>query len=134
MTIEGSTPLKNKRYELFCQAYYSTARGKKSAIKAGYKAKTADSRASQLLRILNVKNRIAYLQAKLSKKAGVTAERVVDELSKIGFGRVSKRLSNTEKTKALDLLCKHLGVYERDNTQRQQTVQIVTFGSIHDSK
>ena len=120
--IDYSKPLKNAKYERFCQEYIVDNNATQAAIKAKYSKKTAGVRASQLLRILIIKNRIAYLQGQLSKASGVTARQIIDEFKKIAFGRVSKTLTNGHKIKALENLGKVKGIYEVDNRQKVDPV------------
>ncbi len=162
-TPDYSKPLKNAKYERFCQEYIVDNNGKKAAIRAKYSKKTAEVQASQLLRILKVKGRVKYLQAKLSEKTGITAEMVIEEYAKIAMSNMNKyasfgpdgvvlkdsselsdedfalisEVSETRgktgsrisfklhsKTTALDALGRHLGIFEKDNTQRAFILEI----------
>lgn len=73
------------RIELFCRAYIVDLNGKKAAIAAGYSKKTAEVQASQLLRKLKVKARVAELQKEQTDKLDITAARVLKELAKMAF-------------------------------------------------
>jgi len=80
---------RDQRYERFCKEYVIDLNGKRAAIAAGYSASTAESKASQMLRIDKVKARIAELQEKKSDKLGSTAEKVLGELMRLGFSNIS---------------------------------------------
>ncbi len=67
-------------------------RGVHSAyVAAGYKA--SDASASHLSRNVKVQARVAELVCKAAEKAGVTVERIVAELAKVGFGDVRRALT-----------------------------------------
>ncbi len=160
--IDYSKPLSNDKYEAFCQQYIIDNNATQAAIRAGYSERTAGSKGTQLLQIVNIKGRIAYLQGQLAEECGVTAKKVITELTKIGFANIKSVLSKgneivdisqlpdeiaaavesiqsdirhdsgdskgyTEKVKvkfhsklgALNDLGKHLGIFGKDNEQRQ---------------
>lgn len=117
--VDCSKPLKNSKYERFCQQYIVDNNGTQAAIRAKYSEKTAGSKAVSLLQIVVIKNRIAYLQLELSVTTGVSAKSVVAGFRKIAFGVLSKNLTNKHKLRALENLAKQLGLYSKDNAQRQ---------------
>ena len=61
--IDYSKPLAYPRYEQFSQAYMVTNIATQAAKDAKYSAKTAYSQGQRLLKHVEVKGRIAYLQA-----------------------------------------------------------------------
>lgn len=74
---------------LFVAEYLVTLNGADAYCKAGYKASTkaaASSAAWKLLRKPHIAAAVAAGQAKKLEKAEVTADRVLAELAKIGFG------------------------------------------------
>jgi phage terminase small subunit len=73
------------RYQRFADEYVKDLNGPVAAIAAGYSERTAPQQASRLLANPKVKALIAARQAKISEKTGITVERVVNELAKIGF-------------------------------------------------
>lgn len=117
--IDYTQPLKNWQYEMFCLEYMKDGNGKRSAIIAEYSQKTAEVKASQLLRVVKVRGRLDYLQGEIAKECGVTVKQIVDEFKKIGLGKVSKVLNNRHKLQALENLGKFKGIYGKDNEQRQ---------------
>ncbi len=74
-----------QRIEKFCLAYVIDLNGAKAAIAAGYSAKGAEVRASELLRKRKVRDRIAELTKKHADKLEITAERVLQELASLAF-------------------------------------------------
>lgn len=167
-TYDGSKSLKSILQEAFVTNLLTKLNQTDAYRKAGYKSKTPDRQANQLMRNSKVLARLNFQREKLAKKAGVTAEMVVAELAKIGFADVRDFLDEdnavkdltslpreltaavesvqtdirhdggksegyTEKVKfklhskiaALDKLCLHLGLYERDNEQRSPKTLII---------
>ena len=86
--LDPSKPLKNNRYELFCREYTVDLNKTQAAIRAKYSKKTASQKGEQLFRIVDIKNRVAYLMGKITKRAEKTADDVIRELEKIGFSNV----------------------------------------------
>lgn len=91
-TIDFSKPLKNPRYEQFCQAFMATNNETQAAKDAKYSPKTAYSKGNQLLKIVEVKGRIEYLQKQLADDCGVTARMLMEELKKVGFSNIDDYL------------------------------------------
>jgi len=83
-------PLQNGQHEKFCHEYIidsNRTRAYKDVYKCSLKA--AESGGSRLLRNAKVQERIKELEKPAIKKAEVTAERVIDELAKIGFSDIT---------------------------------------------
>ena len=91
--LEASVMRKSKLSEKerrFVDAYLGSAAGNatKAARLAGYAARSAHVAAARLLKKDKVKAAIAARQAKAAASADVTAERVVQELARIGFADI----------------------------------------------
>lgn len=69
----------------FVEEYLIDLNGTQAAIRAGYSAKTAGQIAEQNLKKVEIAAEVSSRRAKLSDKLEITAERVVRELSLIGF-------------------------------------------------
>jgi phage terminase small subunit len=134
----------------FCEEYLIDLNATQAAIRAGYSPRTANEQASRLLAKVSIRSCIDISLAELSKRTGVTAERVIRELAKIAFvnppnainiddaminryatdedtaciqsikvkviptkdGEVVEReIKFADKTKALELLGKHQGLF-----------------------
>ncbi len=78
----------NHKEKLFCEEFLKDLNGTKSAIRAGYSKKTADVKASQLLRLVKIQNYIAKLQEKRSKRTEITQDNVLKELARLAFSNV----------------------------------------------
>jgi phage terminase small subunit len=85
----------NYRQRLFAKEYLKDLNAKQAAIRAGYSAKTAESKGSQLLRVVKVQEYIEKERMKLEDKASLTVQKVVDELVKIGFANMGDYMRYT---------------------------------------
>lgn len=136
------------KQQRFVDEYLIDLNATQAAIRAGYSTKTANEQSSQLLAKLSIQEAIGSAMANRSKRTGVNQDRVVQELAKIAFvkmtdivddqGRIKKtataddlscielvkfkkttgKVSGIErevriapKLKALELLGKHLGMW-----------------------
>lgn len=76
--------------KLFARYYISSARfnGERAAIMAGYSEKTAGSQASRLLKDVNVRAFIDKELDRTAKRIDITADRIIQELARIGFSNM----------------------------------------------
>lgn len=140
--------LSDKRQN-FVNEYLVDLNGTQAAIRAGYSAKTANEQAARLLANVNIQQAVAEKMAERSKRTGVSQDRVVLELAKIAFVKmtdivdtngiikssateddlsciesvkyksyntntgsgVEREVKVSSKLKALELLGKHLGMW-----------------------
>jgi phage terminase small subunit len=83
-------PLSPRR-QRFAEEYVIDFNGKQAAIRAGYSPATAEQQASRMLRDSQVRAEVEKLQRRLVLHAasnGITAERVLNELARIGFSDI----------------------------------------------
>jgi len=115
--VDYSKPLKNKQWEALCQHTYKGLNATQAALKAKYSKKTAYSTGPRLLKKVELKRRIAFLQDKIAKKIGISVGSVVADI--IDTHRRAKLDCDeyTAELKASDMLLKHLGGYEKNNEQ-----------------
>lgn len=73
----------------FCEEYLVDLNATQAAIRAGYSAKNANSKAAQLLAIVSIQTRISELMAARSERTKITADRVLTELAAVGFTNFS---------------------------------------------
>jgi len=85
----------NDKQRLFCQEYLVDLNATKSAIRAGYSAKTAHSIGFENLTKPEIQDYIQELMQKRSEKTRITAERVLEELAKIGFSNMQDFTDNS---------------------------------------
>lgn len=138
-----SKALKNPKEEAFCQ-YYTTIRKKGEAAKqAGYSEKSASSQAYQLLQKTTIQNRIAEIEAENSEHWIVDKNWLLGEL--VGtYRKCSKpeevliwndeakamrpsgeyKFDSRGALGALDMIGKHIGFFEKDNSQNKSDNKI----------
>ena len=98
-------PLKHQKHERFCQEYLIDLNATQAYLRTGYKPQKDESAAesaSRLLRTVKVRARIDELMAERSKRTGVTADRVVRELARIGFVNATDVINMADATVKTD--------------------------------
>lgn len=76
------------RQRLFADQYLIDLNGKEAAIRAGYGAKDAASRAAKLLRRAEIKAAIRAAMDARAVRTGIAADRVLDEYAAIAFANM----------------------------------------------
>ncbi len=102
--VDYSKPLKNSKHEAFCQQYIIDNNATQAAIRAGYSEKTAGHKASALVVNSCIAGRLVYLQGELAETCGVTAQMLLDELKKIGFGNIKNVVKSGNTIKDISQL------------------------------
>ncbi len=87
----------NSRHEFFAREYVKDLNGTRAAIAAGYARKTAKSAASRLLTNVNVQAILTKLTKKQADKLDLSAEKVLSELSRMGFSNFLDYVNITEE-------------------------------------
>jgi len=77
------------KQQCFVSEYLIDLNATQAAIRAGYSAKTADQQGSRMLANVKVQQAIAEQMAERSKRTGVNQDRVVLELAKIAFVKMT---------------------------------------------
>lgn len=80
----------NPKQARFVREYITSRNGEQAAIKAGYPAKTARSKAAHLLTNVNVKVAIQDQQDALAQRSLITAERVLREIALLAFSDIGE--------------------------------------------
>lgn len=80
------------KQQRFVDEYLIDLNATQAAVRAGYSAKTAPQGAAQLLNNIKVAAAIAERREKLAEKAGVTVEKIVDEMRKLGFSDIRRAI------------------------------------------
>ena len=139
----------NEKQKRFCDEYMIDLNATQAAIRAGYSVKTANEQGARLLTNVSVQQEIQRLQAEISRRTGISQDRVIRELAKVAFlnpmnlvtseGRIKETATQDDlsciegvkykrsdsdtgfseereikiasKLKALELLGKHLGMF-----------------------
>lgn len=129
--------------ELFAKEYVKSFNAVTAAKTLGYKITEQRRKSNSVSR---PHKKFAYQIEKemekmgeIVKSQGVTPEQVIEEITQIAFNSDGEFCSNPamkittkDKLKALDMLMKYLGLYERDNKQKvaeQQVLQIAFVGA-----
>ena len=73
------------KQKVFCEEYLIDLNATQAAIRAGYSVKTAYSIGEENLKKPEVQREIERLKAQRSRRTGITADRVLQELARIGF-------------------------------------------------
>lgn len=76
------------REEIFVHAYLAFSNATEAAKSAGYSAKTAYAKGSELLKRPRVAKALEAAKGRIIRKHNVTAERVIEEMAVIGFSDV----------------------------------------------
>ena len=90
-----------EKQKRFADEWLIDMNGTAAAIRAGYSVKSAEVTASKLLRNPKVRAYIDERMAELSRRTGVTQERIIRELARIAFLDPTK-LVNMDKAELLD--------------------------------
>ena len=150
----------------FVDEYLIDLNGTQAAIRARYSVKTANEQAARLLANVSIQQAISEKMAERSKRTGVNQDRVVLELAKIAFVKmtdlvdhecrinpdatdddlaciesmkykesqsdtgasVEREVKISSKLKALELLGKHLGMWN-DKMDLNVNIPVVISGS-----
>ena len=81
---KGGRPVTAKQ-QRFCEEYLIDLNATRAAIRAGYSPKSAKTNGPRLLENAGVRARVEAMMARLSRRTGVSAERVVRELARVAF-------------------------------------------------
>jgi phage terminase small subunit len=77
------------KQQRFVDEYLIDLNGTQAAIRAGYSPHTANEQASRLLTNVNISGAIDRAKADRSKRTGINADRILEELAKIAFANVA---------------------------------------------
>ena len=144
--------LSNKKHEKFCNEYIKDMNATQAAIRAGYSEKTAGAQASKLLKIVNIKTRVAELRDAYLDENIMTAKQVEYELTRIALGLskekqvviegtgegcseariIDKPPDEKSRLKALELMAKRHRILSGDTTIDIKPVIIVGGDDIAD--
>ncbi len=100
-----------EKQKKFCEEYLIDLNATQAALRAGYRDAGAGRK---LTTKKNVLKYISELRSKQSERTGITADRVLSELEEVAF--TETEISGREKIKALELLGKHLGMFDEKST------------------
>ena len=104
------------KQQRFVDEYLIDLNATQAAIRAGYSPSTAQEQASRLLSNVIISATVARAMAERSRRTGVTADRVVNELAKIGFANITD-VANVDEAAVR-------GNANRDDTAAIQSVKV----------
>ena len=103
----------------FVAEYLVDLNATQAAIRAGYSKKTADRIGPELLGKTCVLEEVQKAMADREKRTEITQDRVLNELGKVAFAKAADytdaTLKYANKLRALDLIGKHLGMFDGKN-------------------
>ena len=109
------------KQQRFVDEYLVDLNATQAALRAGYSPRSARSIGPELLEKPAVAQAVAAAVGERAGRTGITQDRVVEELSNIAFAQAGDRsdagLKVSNKLKALELLGKHLGMFDGRGAQ-----------------
>ena len=116
-----------EKQQRFVDEYLIDLNATQAAIRAGYSAKTANEQGCQNLAKLNISQAISERMAKRSKRTGVNQDRVVQELAKVAFIKMTDVVDQNGKIKDNasedDLSCIESIKYKHSDTDSGNSVE-----------
>ena len=116
-----------KKQQLFVDEYLIDLNATQAAIRAGYSVDTAAAIGCENLTKPNIQQAIAERMAERSKRTGVNQDRVVLELAKIAFVKMTDIVDSNGKIKDTatddDLSCIESVKYKRSDTDTGYSVE-----------
>lgn len=114
-------PKLTEKQKRFCEEYLIDFNATQAALRAGYSPKTAYSIGDENLRKPEIQSEIQTLIQKRSERTGISADTVITELAKIAFS--DTEITGREKIKALELLGKHLGLFDNCKADESKVLE-----------
>jgi len=125
----------------FCDEYLIDLNGTQAAIRAGYSPKTSNEQAARMLANVSIQEYIKEKQLMYSKKIGVDTEWILNRFKDISDrcmtaepvmikgdeGWVESgeyQFDSSGANKATEMLAKHLGFFEKDNSQSASKISL----------
>lgn len=109
------------KHKRFCEEYIKDNNGYQAAIRAGYSEKGAYVHSSRMLRDVKIRAYIDSLKENIAKENKIDAQWVLEkfqEIARISLERNEKgKIDAHGASRALENIAKHLGFYEKDNSQ-----------------
>ena len=110
-----------EKQKRFCEEYLIDFNATQAALRAGYSQKTAYSIGDENLRKPEIQSEIQSLIKKRSERTGINADIVIKELVKIALA--DTEITGKEKMKALELLGKHLGLFDNCKADESKVLE-----------
>ena len=120
-------PKLNEKQKRFAESYIKTMDGGRSAIEAGYSERSAPSIASNLLKKPQVASHIHQLSSNIQERTEVEVGEIIAELRKVGFASPDKKVSNSDRLRALHLLGLTCALYTESHAFENSRDEIPQF-------
>lgn len=98
--------------ERFCREYVIDYNGTRAAVDAGYKESDASNRAYRLLKKAEIAARVRELEKEMAERLAMSQDYVVIQLRQ-RYDECKEQGDNKNALKALELMGKHLGMFEK---------------------
>lgn len=118
-----------EKQQRFVDEYLIDLNGTQAAIRAGYSAKTANEQASRMLANVSIQQAVSEAMAERSKRTGVNQDRIILELAKIAFlkmtdvvdseGRIKENASEDDLACIESIKYKHSDTETGSSTERE---------------
>lgn len=116
-----------EKQQRFVEEYLIDLNATQAAIRAGYSAKTANEQAARLLANVSIQQAISEKMAERSRRTGVNQDRVVLELAKIAFVKMTDIVDDQGKIKDTasedDLVCIEAVKYKKSESETGSSVE-----------
>ncbi len=116
-----------KKQKRFVEEYLIDLNATQAAIRAGYSVKTANEQSSQLLAKLSIQQAVSEAMAERSKRTGVNQDRVVVELARIAFAKMTDIVDAQGKIKSDaaedDLACIESVKYKKSESDTGSSIE-----------
>ena len=110
------------KQEAFVREYMIDLNATQAAIRAGYSEKTANRIGAENLTKPVIQEAIQQLHKAAEEKCAVTVEWILSEIAKIAQ---DEEVKTADRLKALELLGKHLGLWEKRQDEGANVVNII---------
>ncbi len=116
-----------EKQQRFVDEYLIDLNATQAAIRAGYSVKTANEQGARLLANVSVQQKIAQKMADRSKRTGVNQDRVVLELARIAFVKITDIIGSEGEIKSTatddDLACIESVKYKGSESETSSSVE-----------
>jgi len=122
------------KQQFFIEEYLIDLNATQAAIRAGYSKKTAQQVGSQNLSKLVIQTAIQQAMDQRSERTGITAVKVLDAIAEIGFADFSADIRASDKLKALELMARHLGMFDNNANSQRPCIITMNYGGAKPTK
>lgn len=116
-----------KKQKRFVEEYLIDLNATQAAIRAGYSPKTANEQASRMLANVSIQDAVSKAMAERSKRTGVNQDRVLLELAKMAFVKMTDIVDGEGRIQSGaaedDLSCIESVKYKRSDSESGSSVE-----------